>query len=139
MKQIPEPLVKACQRLTQKSRKGIAGYSHLRDTAWKEPLAKLESISTFHIFSHTDWGNGSPVSVSTEATFRGIEMALNRASVMLLLLRADRQALESNVKCKHRVTHELVMEVPNRVNSAVAWLNCETATLSKGKAWPQNI
>lgn len=137
MKQIPDPLVKACQRLTEKSRKGIAGYFYLRETAEKEPLAKLEWLSTFHIFSLTNWGDGRPVSVSTEATFRGIEQALTHASVMLLVLRADRQALESKCKTRCRVTHELVMEVPNKVNSAVAWLNCETATLHKGKAWPQ--
>lgn len=126
---------KAAQTLRREGNRKVLGFYRLRDIVQALPApAEWDEWATFHIFATTDFRDGNEPSVSTLASFSGCDLALETAALLLCASRSLRAAHERSSKIK--VTHQLVLAVGNTVNSARAWLDCETGELKTGKAWP---
>ena len=108
----------------------------LKALAEKVPGCKWSDYLQLHLFSRTDWGDGTPVSICTVATFHGCQQAIDNAMLMMTALRAEQQAIAS-IERKVNTLYRVVVELQhvNRCN-VVARLDVETGLIdTHNKPW----
>lgn len=132
---LPTSLVKAAARIRSHSFGRILRIDQLKEIVTAEPRAKWDDYAEFHLFETTHWGEpGEKPSVRTAMSCSGSELALENAATMLWMLRAQEAGYGPR---KITNTYQLVYEVHHSVNRAVAWLDCETGVISKGRCWQE--
>ena len=99
--------------------------------------AKWDEWMQFHVFSVTDWGDGSPAAEGTVMSTSGNCMAWERAMLMATMLRAQEQEwAASGSTGKVKTTYQVVYTIHHvSSDNVVAWLDVETGEVETGKVW----
>lgn len=137
---LPDSLVKAAYRLQGHSYGRLLRHDQLNELVKGEPLADHgtpgvpAAYGQWHLFETVEWSDGMKPTTSTICSTHGGELALRDISVMLWMKRAVEQRCRSTGGGL-RHSYQLVFDLRNKINQGVAWLDCETGKISKGKPW----
>lgn len=108
----------------------------LKALAEKVPGCQWSDYLRLHLFSRTDWGDGTSPSIGTVASFQGCQQAIDNAMLLMTSLRAEQQAI-SSVERKVTTLYRVVVELGHvSSRSVVAWLDVETGRVdTHGRPW----
>lgn len=111
---------------------GAKNERELKALAEKVPGARWRDYMQLHLFERVDWGDGIPYSVNTVATLCGCGCAIDNAMMLMIALRAERQAGgESKLKTRYRV----MVELEHVEARTVCWLDVESGEVVAGDVW----
>lgn len=133
---MPRHVVRAAGILNSHSFGRLLRHDEINNLVLNEPLAVHGGAGVpaayghWHLFETVDWGDGITPTTSTICSAHGGEMALRDLAAMLWLKRAPVPGLG-----QLRYRFQLVFAMKNRINGAVAWVDCETGEITKGKPW----
>lgn len=133
---MPRTVVRAAAALNSYTFGRLLRHDEINSLVLNEPLAEHggEGIPAayghWHVFEKVEWGDGIGPTTSTICSAHGGELALRDMAAMLWLKRALGPGLG-----QLRYSFRLVFAMRNRVNGAVAWVDCETGEITKGKPW----